>query len=313
MNWLRMGGLAVLVASAPAASLAQIVPSTFVTVQAHAGGPFGGQNQSFFDARNGPTVESASVSGTGGGNFSSASAIAAADFGALGIIGNTAGLAPPAPGSGVDGSALAEAQWTDVFTPIANPGSGLVAGAPASTQVQLSIPFLTSLFADNASASFDYRLALVRVDPVTQASTVLLDDCFTSDVDTENCFGATIIGVPGNLGPPAVVDLITLALPVFIEQPFVLNGVMSVSASGGTLGDVGGNFTASVDSLDPQQTFLTPVGDFSLVSGSGHDYSVAGPPPGPPTSVPESPMLPMVIFGLAAAWMCGRNARKLRR
>jgi hypothetical protein len=115
--------------------------------------------------------------------------------------------------------------------------------------------------------------------------TFLFGVCVSTDGTFVDCSVPTDIGVPGNLGPP-VLQFAPIELPVTMLNPFGLAVDLSVNTNCGTQGGIGiiSSCSASTDALDPQHTFLDAVGDFSLVSGSGHDYSsriVGVPEPSP--------------------------------
>jgi hypothetical protein len=141
---------------------------------------------------------------------------------------------------------------------------------------------------------------------------------FTSSLgQTHICAGTLIDGVPAGCsfgdgvfpvgGPPLPFQTTsTFTADLVIGQIYALIGVLNIFVdANASVADLLGSpdstasFTASLDALHTGHTFLDPLGDFSIVSASGHDYSsLAGPPGGPP-SVPGPGSAALLTTGLA--------------
>ncbi len=306
--------------AAPATTLADGIPFTSVDVQV-TGGATGGNFQDQQNPTNVDAPSSASVSkGAIGSDGATASASAAgfADFGTLGVGGSGSGLTPPASSiAGASSSVLISAFWDDFLTAFPNAGSLLVPGAPVSANLALDLDFQNSTLAiNNANSFFAYELSagIVLTDPVTgvQSSITVLDDCFVfNDPDFNLCGrGSHRIDIPGNTGDqPLAVQFAPVTLSLAILQPFEL--AVGLSFFGEC--NVGPNDTAisscsfDGDAMHTSTATLQPLGDFTLVAASGHDYSAVTPPPG---SVPEPGTLALVVGGLVPAALSLRRRRK---
>ena len=261
----------------------------------------------------------ASVSRSANGSDGSTvggSATAFADFGTLGVSATGGGSTPPANSRSVaSASALASAFWDDFLTAIPNPDGLLVPGAPVTATLTLDLHFDNSILAiNNAEGGFAYDLfaGIVSTDPVTgvQSSSTLFDDCFVlGDAVFDFCdVGSTRIGMPGNTDGPLTVQLAPVSLPLAILQPFELGVGLFVQGQC----NVGPNDTAisscsfDGDAMHTSTTTLQPLGDFTLVAASGHDYSSITTPPG---SVPEPGTLALILGGLVPAALWSRRRR----
>jgi hypothetical protein len=325
----RFSGIRVCVASASVFILAagsgtvyaDMTPLTGVDVQV-VGGATGGNFQDQQNSTNVDAPSLASVSkGVAGGDGSTAGASAAAfaDFGTLGVGGTAGGAVPPATPAGVaSGAALASAFWDDFLTAFPNPGSLLVPGTSVTADLSLGLDFQNSTLAiNNANSFFAYELfaGIVLRDPVTgvQSSSTVLDDCFVfNDPDFNLCGrGSNRIDIPGNTnGQPLNIQFAPIALSLAILQPFELGVGLTFDGQCNT----GPNDTAisscslDGDALHTSITTLQPLGGFTLVAASGHDYSL--PITTPPGSVPEPGTLALIVSGLAPAALSLRARRK---
>src|SRR6185437_7035672 len=163
-----------------------------------------------------------------------------------------------------------------------------------TANLTLGLDFENSLLAlDNATGFFSYELSalLVTIDPVTGVRTsfdTLLDDCFVADPDLNSCgIGSQRIGIPGNTsGQPLSVQLAPVALSVAILQPFELSVSLDFNGQCTAAPDDTAVSSCSFDgnALHTSTATLQPLGDFTLVAASGHDYSQ--PTTTPPGSVP---------------------------
>ncbi|HJU24202.1 MAG TPA: hypothetical protein VJ891_16990 [Casimicrobiaceae bacterium] len=311
-------------AAAPSASHADMTPFTTVEVQAIVGGTGGNaqdlQNPTNVDAPSSASV-STNVAGSDGSN-AGASASGFADFGTLGVGGSGSGLTPPGSTSAsVSGSAQASASWDDFLTAMPNAGSLLDPGTPVSANLVLTLDFQNStLSLDNANGFFAYELAagIVVTDPVTgaQSSITALDDCFVfNDPDFNLCGrGSHRIDIPGNTGnQPLTVQFAPVTLPLAILQPFELGVGLSFFGEC----NVGPDFTAGsscsfdADAMHTSKTTLDPLGDFTLVAASGHDYSA--PVTTPPGTLPEPGSLALVVSSLLPAALSLRRRSNRRK
>lgn len=306
------------------AAYADLTPSTGAEVQV-LGGATGGN---FQDQQNPPNVDgpsSASVSkGIAGsdGSTAGASASAFANFGALGVGGSGGGSTPPASSSAVgSGTAQASAFWDDFLTAIPNPDSLLVPGAPVTATLTLGLDFENSLLAlNNATGFFSYEFlaGIVPIDPVTGVrldSITVLDACLVvdSDPDHRGCtVGSDVIDVPGNTnGQPLAIQFAPIALPVAILQPFEVGVGLAFFGEC----NVGPNATAisscsfDGDAMHTSTATLQPLGDFTLVAASGHDYSAPVTPPG---SAPEPGTWALIVSGLVPAALSLRRRGRVR-
>ena len=319
--WARAMSIFVLVlTTGPRAAYADMIPTTSVDVQV-VGGATGGnfEDQQNPTNVNGPSSASVTRDAAGSdGSTGGASATAFADFGTLGVDGSGSGLTPPAtPAAGASGSVLASAFWDDFLTALPNAGSLLVPGAPVTASLTLDLDFENSLLAlNNALGFFSYELSavLVPIDPVTgvrSTSDTVLDDCFVVDPDFNPCtVGSQVIDIPGNTnGQPLSVQFATVALPLAILQPFEL--AVSLAFNGqctaGPNDTAVSSCTFDGDALHTSTTTLRPLGDFTLVAASGHDYSAPVTPPG---SAPEPGTLALIVSGLVPAALSLRRRRQ---
>lgn len=303
---------------------ADMTPVTGVHVQV-LGGATGGNFQDQQNPTNADAPSSASVSKAVAGSDGStagASAAAFADFGTLGVAGTAGGVVPPATPAGVaSGAALASASWDDFLTAFPNPGSLLVPGTSVTANLVLGLDFQNSTLAiNNASSIFAYELfaGIVITDPATgvQSSSTVLDDCFVfNDPDFNLCGrGSNRIDIPGNTnGQPLSIQFAPIALSLAILQPFELGVGLTFDGQCNT----GPNDTATsscsldADALHTSITTLQPLGDFTLVAASGHDYSPRI--TAPPGSVPEPGTLALIASGLVPAALSLRGRRKRER
>jgi hypothetical protein len=303
---------------------ADLTPTTGVEVQTLTWSTDGTlQDQQSVTNPNAPSSASVSRTTVGGdGSTGGASATAIANFGTLGVSGSGGGSTPPAtPRAGGGGSALASAFWDDFLTAVPNPDSLLVPGAPVTANLALSLDFQNSTLAlNNANGFFDYELSagIVVTDPVTgvQSSITLLDDCFVfNDPDFNLCGrGSHRIDIPGNTGDqPLAVQFAPITLPLAIGQPFELGVGLSYFGEC----NVGPSDTAisscsfDNDAMHTSTATLQPLGDFTLVAASGHDYSA--PVTTPPGSLPEPGSLALVVSGLLPAALSLRRRSNPRK
>ncbi len=303
---------------------ADMAPTTGVGVQVIVGATdvTTSQNQQF-PPPNVNTPSSAFVSGDingSDGSTAGASAAAFADFGTLGVSATGGGSTPPGNSRSVgSASTLASAFWDDFLTAIPNPDSLLVPGAPVTATLTLDLHFDNSLLAiNNANGGFAYDLfaGIVSIDPVTgvQSSSTLFDDCFVlGDSPFDFCdVGSTRIDMPGNTNGPLTLQLAPITLPLAILQPFELGVGLFVEGQCGA----GPNDTAisscsfGADALHTSTATLQPLGDFTLVAASGHDYSLSVTPPS--GSVPEPGSLALVVSALLPAALSLRRRQRER-
>jgi len=305
-------------AASSGAAYADMTPTTGANVQVIVGATDATTSQDQQNASNVNAPSAASVSRNVAGSDGSvggASASAFANFGTLGVSGTGGGSTPPASSrADASGSALASAFWDDFLTAIPNGGSLLVPGTPVNANLTLDLDFQNSTLAiNNANGVFAYELSagIVLTDPVTgvQSSMTLLDDCFVfNDPDFNLCGrGSDRIGIPGNTGDrPLTVQFAPITLPVAILQPFELGVGLSFFGEC----NVGPNATAisscivDGDAMHTSTATLQPLGDFTLVAASGHDYASITTPP---EIAPEPGTLALIGCGLVPL------ARALRR
>jgi len=120
--------------------------------------------------------------------------------------------------------------------------------------------------------------------------------------------GSNRIGIPGDTDGPLAVQLAPVSLPLAILQPFELGVGLFVEGEC----NVGPNDTAisscsfDGDALHTSTATLQPLGDFTLVAASGHDYSA---PVTPPASAPEPGTLALVVSGLVPAALSLRRRK----
>lgn len=298
----------VAVAAGSGAAYADMTPTTGVDVQATAA-TTGGVLQDQQNFTNPNTSSSASVSRSvagGDGSTAGASASAFADFGTLGVSGSGGGSTPPAnPRTGASGSTLASAFWDDFLTAMPNPDSLLVPGTPVTATLTMDLHFDNSLLAlNNGTGFFSYEIfaGLVPIDPVTGARSnaiTVLDDCLVVDPDHRDCtVGSRLVDIGANTGDQALtIQFAPVALPIAILQPFELGVGLVFDGEC----NIGPNDTAvsscsySGDALHTSIATLQPLGNFTLVAASGHDYA---PVVTPPASAPEPGTLALIACGL---------------
>lgn len=267
----------------------------------------------------GPSSASVGKGATGiDGSTADASATARANFGTLGVGGSGSGLTPPDSGiAGASSAIQATALWDDFLTATPNAGSLLVPRTPVTATLTLGLDFENSLLAlNNAQGAFAYQLfaSIAFTDPVTgmHSSSTVVDDCFASSDADFAAFcsgGAGRIDVPGNTNGRLAVPLAPVTLPLAILQPFELsvsltfNGQCSAGPSDSAIS------TCALDgnALHTSTATLQPLGDFTLVAASGHDYSPGTPPSG---SVPEPGSLALAVGALLPAALSLRSRRK---
>lgn len=304
--------------AASGAAYADMTPTTGAEVQTLTSSTDGTlQDQQDFTNPNAPSSASVSRNTAGGdGSTGGASATAVANFGTLGVSGSGGGSTPPATSrAGASGSALASAFWDDFLTAVPNPDSLLVPGAPVTANLTLDLDFENSALAiNNANTFFDYGLSagIVITDPVTgvRSSITLLDDCFVfNDPDFNLCGrGSNRIDIPGNTGDqPLAVQFAPITLPLAIGQPFELGVGLSYfgECNVGPSDTAISSCTFDGDAMHTSTATLQPLGDFTLVAASGHDYSSITTPPG---SAPEPGTLTLLACALAALALSLRRA-----
>lgn len=298
-------------------AFADMIPTTSATVTAQTGGTAG----AFFDIQQninqpGPTSASVSVGGAAGsdGSTSAASASAVANFGTLGVMGGGSGSTlPDISTTGVSSDSTASASWDDFLTAVPNAGSLLAPGAPVVANLSLDLSFTNTFAATNngvGTFSYDVVIFFAPIDPVTgvPTSTLVVDDCLSFNPDPASNFcdaGSHFIGIPADTNRQQLTaQFDPIALQIAIGQPFEL----SVGVTFGGQCTSGPNPTAVSscsfvgDALHTSNAFLQPLGDFSLIAASGHDYAPGTTPPG---SVPEPTTLALILTVLmpAALWL----------
>lgn len=308
-------------AAGSGAAHADMTPTTGVNVQVIVGATDATTSQDQPSITNANAPSSASVNRNVAGSDGStggASAAAFADFGTLGVSGTGGGSTPPAM-TRADGfgAALASAFWDDFLTAVPNPDSLLVPGAPVTATLTLDLHFDNSLLAlNNATGFFNYEIfaGLVPIDPVTGArsdSITLLDDCLVVDPDHRSCtVGSQLVDIPGNTnGQPLTIQFAPIDLPIAIGQPFELGVGLSFEGqcSAGPNDTAISSCSFGGDALHTSTTTLQPVGDFTLVAASGHDYASPTPPPG---SIPEPGTLALIACGLVPVALSLRRQRR---
>jgi len=256
------------------------------------------------------------------GSTADGSASAVANFGTLGVGGSGSALTPSgSPIAGASNAVAAFAFWDDFLTAIPNAGSLLVPGAPVSATLTLGLDFTNSLLAlDNANAFFSYDLSasLSLIDPVTgvRSNSIVLDDCFVSDPDLPNgCdVGAHVIGIPGNTSGSLATRIAPIALSLAILEPFELtvNLGFNGQCNAGPDDSAVSSCTFDGDALHTSTATLQPLGDFTLVAASGHDYAAAATPPSS-GSVPEPGSLALVVSALLPAVLSWRRRSRHTR
>lgn len=314
---------ALMAAAESGSAYANTVPSTTAQVMVEGGATDGnfGDQQSFTNL-DAPSLASTSKVITGSdGSIAGASATAFADFGTLGVRGSAGSSAALASSRAVgSASAVASASWGDFLTAIPNPGSLLVPGTSVTATLTLGLDFQNSLLAlNNAQGGFAYELfaGIVFTDPITgaQSSLTALDDCFAvGDFDFQFCgVGSTHIGIPGNTSGPLAVQLAPIALPLAILQPFELGVGLTFDGqcNAGPGFDVISSCTFDGDALHTSTATLHPLGDFTLVAASGHDY--ASTTPTPTGNVAEPATLALIGCGLAPMLLSSRLRRRKGR
>lgn len=313
---------ALVLATASGAACADMIPftSAFARVIVGAAGVATSQDEQNPTNVGGASSASVNRNATGiDGSTAEASSTAIANFGTLGVGGSGSGLAPPNSGiAGAAGSVLATAFWDDFLTATPNAGSLLVPGAPVTATLTLGLDFENSLLAlNNAHGVFAYELfaSIVFTDPVTgmQSSRTLLDDCLvSSDADfADFCQGgAGRIDIPGNTNGELAIQLAPIALPLAILQPFELSVSLTFNGqcTAGPSDSAVSTCTFDGNALHTSTTTLQPLGDFTLISASGHDYSLSVTPPS--GSVPEPGSLALVVSALLPAALSLRRRGK---
>lgn len=302
-------------------AFAGTTPTTTVEVQVTAAATDTGTAQDSQNPTNvnGPSSASVSKSVTAGdGSNAGASASGFADFGTLEVGGSGSGLTPPAASrANASSTALASASWDDFLTAVPNPTSFLVPGASVAATLTLGLDFKNSaLGLNNANAVFDYELSagIVLTDPVTgvQSSITVVDDCFVfNDPDFNLCSsGSHRIDIPGNTGDrPLVVDIAPVTLPLAILQPFELGAGLSFfgECNAGPNDTAISSCTVDGDAMHTATATLQPLGDFTFVAASGHDYSL--PITTPPGTAAEPGTLALIVAGLLPAALWRRRRR----
>jgi hypothetical protein len=241
------------------------------------------------------------------GSHANASGAAFADFGNLGVAVGGTGTTPPLPLGGVSTIAETKALWDDTITPM---GVFLPAGTPVTADLLLNLNFANVAQTFNAAMrGMSYELNAI----ITQGhATTLVDDCFTINANSLFCDpGSQRFGIPGNTDPGGItLELAPIPLSLAIDQPFEL--MVSLVGHGEAQSPDSDTFVGaynfSGDALDTSEAFLQPLGDFTLVSESGHDYS-----PGAVNGVPEPSSLALLFAGLLSAVRWRRSARSTLR
>jgi hypothetical protein len=123
---------------------------------------------------------------------------------------------------------------------------------------------------------------------------------------------AELDAIASSLGQALVCDSIPLqiARPLAILQPFELS--VSLSFNGqctpGPSDSVVSSCTLDGNALHTSTATLQPLGDFTLVAASGHDYSLSVTPPA--GSVPEPGSLALLVSTLLPVAWSWRDRRK---
>jgi hypothetical protein len=317
-----MSVCALVLATASGSACADMIPftSAFARVIVGAAGIATSQDEQSPTNVDGPSSASVNRNATGiDGSTAEASSTAVANFGTLGVGGSGSGLAPPDSAiAGAASSVLAVAFWDDFLTATPNAGSLLAPGAPVTATFTLGLDFQNSLLAlNNANGSFAYQLfaSIAFTDPVTgiQSSQTLLDDCLvSSDEDfAKFCFGgAGRIDIPGNTNGELAIQLAPITLPLAILQPFELSVSLSFNGqcTAGPSDSADSTCTFDGNALHTSTTTLQPLGDFRLISASGHDYSLSLAPPS--GSVPEPGSLALIVGAFLPAALSLRRRGK---
>ena len=248
------------------------------------------------------------------GSHADASGAAFANFGTLGVAGSGNALTPPAtPTTGVASDALASAFWDDALTPVPIAGSGLASGTQVIADLNLDLRFTNALFAFNNGTGFFHYEMVVAVGATVVLSACLVTDPGNIEFIALNCpdgVQSTIVGIPANNNDPLTIQLASIALPLTILQPFELSASLVFDGQC-TSGPNDTQFSSCVfdgDALHTSNAFLQPLGDFTLVAASGHDYSL----PAPPNGAPESGSLALMIAALVPAALSLRRRRATR-
>lgn len=241
-----------------------------------------------FTTQNGPTVDNGEALLGGAGNNAFVSGFS--DFGKAGVLAHVETEAQQ-HGNG-QMLAVAAARWTDFVTPTSP-------SLPAGTAVQVKATFGMQGIADVSGGS-------LSPSGNPNAAGISATWIFISFMFTDFEFSPELCaGDPSQIGCgvlPAGIDFQSDGTAIFnleIGQTFAFNGQLQVVATAGSFAAEDGAFASSSVTSDASHTgqfFLQPLGDFTLVTASGHDYS----PTGVPSSSAPQPTAAMLV-GLGAA------------
>jgi hypothetical protein len=241
-----------------------------------------------FTTQNGPTVDKGEALLEGAGNNAFVSGFS--DFGRAGVFAHVETEAQQ-HGNGIM-LAVAAARWIDFVTPTSPT-------LPAGTPVQVTASFGMDGIA-NASGGFFSPSGNPNAAGIT--ATWIFNSFMFSDFEfsPELCAGDPSQIACGVLPPgtPFHSDG-TMTFNLEVGQTFIFTGQLQVVATADSFASEDGAFASSSVDTDASRTgefFLQPLGDFTLVTASGHDYS--------PTGVPSSPVpqpAALILVGLGAA------------
>ncbi len=212
----------------------------------------------------------------------SASATAIADFGALRLDAATSASAvgDPIRGAGSTSAAvIMEGAWTDYISvppklPLLRPGDPVqVAASLTLAGVSVSPPTIVH----NGNV-FGYALyqAATLVTQSTETLSALVVCVATSDLG--DC--STIVPP---IAPPPLVPFEheeAATVNLIVGETYTLTTRLSITANAaatGFLPDGSAGISLTADASNSAHTYLQPLGDFTIVSASGHDYSLPGP------------------------------------